>query len=121
MAIAEKEGFGMGPLSYCFCSDDHLLEINKEYLQHNYYTDIITFDLSDGASSIEGDIYISVDRVKENAKNMGVSTRMELMRVMVHGLLHLMGYKDKTPGQKSKMRKQEDLYLLLFDGMFHVK
>ena len=98
-------------LEYVFCTDDALLEINKEYLQHDYYTDIITFPLQD--SPIEGLLYISIDRVRENALELGYSFKQELHRVMVHGLLHLMGYDDKTDVEKSAMREMENECLQL--------
>ena len=91
-------------LNYTFCSDEELLEINKTYLDHNYYTDIITFDLSEINSQIEGDIYISIDRVKDNAKEHKVKKEIELYRVIAHGLLHLIGFKDKTQLQIKQMR-----------------
>jgi rRNA maturation RNase YbeY len=94
-------------LNYTFCSDEDLLEINKTYLNHDYYTDIITFDLSEGKKQIEGDIYISIDRVKENAKEHKVRKNNELYRVIAHGLLHLIGFKDKTKVQIQQMREGE--------------
>jgi rRNA maturation RNase YbeY len=94
-------------LNYTFCSDEDLLEINKTYLNHDYYTDIITFDLSEGKKQIEGDIYISIDRVKENAKEHKVKKDNELYRVIAHGLLHLIGFKDKTKVQIQQMREGE--------------
>ena len=94
-------------LNYTFCSDEDLLEINKTYLNHDYYTDIITFDLSEGKKQIEGDIYISIDRVKENAKEHKVRKDTELYRVIAHGLLHLIGFKDKTKVQIQQMREGE--------------
>lgn len=113
---AKNEGFIVEELNYIFCSDSYLLEINKEYLQHNYFTDIITFDNSEDPSAIQGDIFISVDRVKENAAGFGEPFEKELKRVMIHGLLHLMGYKDKTPKEKALMRRKEEDYLSLFHG-----
>jgi rRNA maturation RNase YbeY len=94
-------------LNYTFCTDEELLEINKTYLNHDYYTDIITFDLSEINSQIEGDIYISIDRVKDNAKEHKVKKEIELYRVIAHGLLHLIGFKDKTQLQIKQMRKAE--------------
>lgn len=104
----------LATLNYIFCSDDYLLEINKEYLNHDYYTDIITFDNTDEAGLIEGDIFISVDRVKENAENNSVDFMIELNRVIVHGLLHLLGFKDKSEEEKKEMRKNEDACLSLW-------
>jgi rRNA maturation RNase YbeY len=96
-------------LSYVFCSDDFLLKINQDYLQHDYYTDIITFDLSsDLQSPIIGEIYISVDTIRDNAKRFHSTTEKELHRVIFHGALHLCGYKDKTMKEKSEMINMED-------------
>ncbi|MEE1001704.1 MAG: rRNA maturation RNase YbeY, partial [Bacteroidales bacterium] len=92
---------------YILCDDDYLLEINKQYLQHEFYTDIITFDYVENGV-INGDIFISVDRVKENAASFGVSEREELMRVFAHGVLHLSGLKDATSEEVSQMRKAEN-------------
>ena len=92
--ISESEGYDLISLNYIFCSDEYLLEINKQYLDHDYYTDIITFDNSEDEGKIEGDIYISVDRVKENADTFGTDFETEMRRVLIHGLLHLMGYTD---------------------------
>ena len=101
----------LGNLTYIFCSDAYLLKINQEYLKHDYYTDIITFDLSASAKSVEGEIYISVDRIRENARKEGVSVKEELHRVIFHGALHLCGYKDKTQKDKSEMKRMENRYL----------
>ena len=106
----------MGEISIVVCSDEYLLDINKKYLNHNYYTDIITFDYTD-ASAVGGDLMISYDRVKENAKQEGVLIQQELNRVMVHGVLHLLGLKDKTKEEAKKMRSAEDEAL----KMFHVE
>lgn len=104
-----------GALNFIFCNDSFLLEINKKYLQHNYYTDIITFDYTEQADKktkiVSGDVFISIDRVKENAKGLGITFDNELKRVMIHGVLHLIGYADKAPADKKKMRKKEDNYL----------
>jgi probable rRNA maturation factor len=117
-ASALKEGYKIDLLSYIFCSDAYLLKINKEYLDHSTLTDIITFDLSEKNSpGIEGDIFISIERVKENAKLFKVPFSLELKRVMVHGLLHLMGYKDKTTSQAAQIRKKEDACLSLLNRM----
>lgn len=99
-----------GEVSVIFCSDDYLLKINEQYLNHNYYTDIVTFDYVEN-SVISGDLFISVDRVEENAGEMGVSFDEELYRVVFHGILHLCGYKDKTNAEKKVMREKEDFYL----------
>lgn len=102
----------LAEISFNFCSDKHLLSINKKYLNHNYFTDIITFDFCDN-SEISGDIYISVERVKENAKDNQVLFHVELARVIIHGVLHLCGYKDKTAKDLKTMRNKEDYYLSL--------
>ena len=101
-------------MNYIFCNDKRLLDINQQYLKHDYYTDIITFNLSEEDNKITGEIYISVDRVKENAELLGLSTAAELHRVIFHGALHLCGYKDKTSGEKVKMRGKEDYYLFKY-------
>ena len=95
-------------LSYIFCSDKYLLEINQKFLKHDYYTDIITFDLSETPKQVIAEVYISVDRVKDNARALGVSVKKELHRVIFHGALHLCGYKDKTVKDKGIMRLEED-------------
>ena len=95
-------------------SDEELLKLNQSALKHDTYTDIITFDLSDTEGIIDGEIYISVDRIKENASFFGVDFSNEYQRVLSHGLLHLMGFKDKTTEEKAEMRKQEDLALAIF-------
>ena len=105
--IIENKGYKLGTLSYILFDDDYLLEINKQYLQHEFYTDIITFDYVENGV-INGDIFISVDRVKENAASFGVSEREELVRVFAHGVLHLSGLKDATSEEASQMRKAEN-------------
>lgn len=110
---ASKEGFKTGTLNYIFCSDDYLIKINIQFLDHNTYTDIITFDYTEN-KTVNGDIYISIDRIRENAGKYGVSTEDELRRVMVHGLMHLCGYKDKKPKDKALMTSKEDFYLKKF-------
>lgn len=99
-----------GDLTFIFCSDDYLLEINKQYLQHDTYTDIITFNYNDG-HYVSGDIFISVDRVKENAATYKVNFEDELHRVMAHGVLHLLGYNDKSKKDEAEMRKMEEMAL----------
>ena len=111
--ILKNEKRKLQSLIYIFCSDDYLLKINQDFLKHNYYTDIITFDMSE-TKEIIGEVYISVERVKENAKNMGVSITNELHRVIFHGALHLCGYKDKVKPDIKKMRTREDFYLNQF-------
>jgi len=101
-------------LSYVFCNDEEMLKINKEHLHHDTYTDIITFDLGDKQNSIDGEIYISVDRTKENAAAFHVKPEEELARVVFHGLLHLLGHKDKNPEDQAKMRAAEEEALKLW-------
>jgi len=107
----EKEGFKLGELNYIFCSDEYLHQMNVSYLNHDTLTDIITFDNSDIEGKIIGDIFISVDRVSDNAKKFDVEFIDELNRVMVHGALHLLGYKDKKKEEQEKMRAKENYYL----------
>lgn len=110
----KKEGLSIESLNYVFCSDKYLLEINKQFLDHNYYTDIISFDLSEVSGQLIGEVYISVDRVKDNAKTHGASFTEELLRVIFHGALHFCGYKDKKPADVKKMRQMEDLWLTAY-------
>lgn len=107
----QAEGFKLKELNYIFCSDNYLLQINQQYLDHDTYTDIVTFDNSDIAQTITGDIFISIDRIRENAAKFGVTETNELHRVIIHGALHLLGYKDKSPVDKKKMTLKEDFYL----------
>jgi len=111
-AVAVREGYALGDLTYVFCTDDELRDINKRFLQHDYYTDVITFDYTQDKMA-SGDVFISIDRVNENAQTLGYQFVDELHRVLVHGLLHLMGYKDDTVASKNEMRSLEDLYLSL--------
>lgn len=108
--VCKEEGKSLGVLTVVFCSDNYLLKVNKKYLQHDYYTDIITFDYSEG-KTISGDLLVSTERVFENALSLGVEFKHELKRVLVHGVLHLIGYDDKTEALKSEMRNKEDYYL----------
>jgi len=101
-----------GEISIIFCSDDYLLKINKKYLNHDYFTDIITFNYNEN-NTIIGDLFISIDRVKENAKELKVDFNNELYRVIIHGVLHLCGYNDKTQDQQKEIRTKEDEYLVL--------
>lgn len=117
--VASMEKREVEALTYVFCSDEYLLEINRSHLNHDYYTDIITFDLSD-SGLINGEIYISIDRVKENARTYSAPVSQELLRVCFHGLLHLLGYKDKIPTDQALMRSKEDYYLDQYKT-FHVK
>lgn len=104
------EGYLCGEISIVLCSDDYLLEINRQHLNHDYYTDIITFQYSDN-QSVSGDLLISIDRVKENAERFKASTKDELHRVIIHGVLHLCGYKDKKKKDQQQMRLRENHYL----------
>jgi probable rRNA maturation factor len=113
-AKVQKAKKGGGSLKYVFVDDGYLLKMNTEFLNHNSYTDIITFDLSDGGSKIDGEIYISIDRVKENATQYKVPFADELKRVIFHGLLHLFGYKDKSAADQKLMRGMEDKWLREF-------
>jgi len=108
--IISEEKLQCGNINVIFCSDNYLLDINKKYLQHDYYTDIITFDYT-SKDIISGDIYISLERVQENADIFKVSYIEELYRIMFHGILHLAGYNDKTTADKKKMIFKEDYYL----------
>jgi len=117
-SLIAREKKQLNHLNYIFCSDKALLEINRKYLDHNFYTDIITFDLSSSPKEIFADFYISVDRIKENAKSLKVSLKEELHRVMFHGVMHLCGYNDKTESQRRVMRKKEDFYVNLYFSRF---
>ena len=110
-SIFTKEQKKLGGVSFIFCSDEYLRSINKRYLRHDYFTDIVTFDLSGKTEPVRGEVFISIDRVKDNAKLFGVSLKKELHRVIIHGVLHLCGYHDKTSGQKKQMTALEDNYL----------
>ena len=112
--LFEKEGKALAVLTYVFCTDKYLLSINRQFLDHDDYTDIITFCLSGPKEPIVGEIYISTDRIIENAHNLGVSLNEELHRVMFHGALHLCGYNDKLPLERRKMTRLEDKNLLLY-------
>ena len=107
----KKNKIKVESISYIFSSDKYLLKLNKDFLQHNYFTDIITFDNSNQKGKVEADIFISIDRVSANAKNFDTTFQNELHRVMIHGALHLMGYKDKTAPDKKKMRAAEEFWL----------
>jgi len=111
--VADKEGFKVKNLNYIFCSDEYLHKINVEYLEHDTYTDIITFDNSEDDNIIEGDIFVSIERVKENSQTLNTVFEDELKRVIVHGLLHLCGYDDHTPEDKAEMRRLESEYIVL--------
>lgn len=111
--VAETEQVTLDSLSIIFCSDDYLLKINQEYLDHDYFTDIITFDNSIDNSEIIGDVFISIDRVKENAAEYHEPFEKELSRVIIHGLLHLCGYNDKNEEEQKLMRQKENTYISL--------
>jgi len=108
--VIHSENKNIGEISYIFCDDEYLLEINKQYLNHDYYTDIITFNYNKG-SSLNGEIYISEPRVRENAEKFGTAFGSEMRRVIFHGFLHLCGYDDRTEGEKNKMSEMEEMYL----------
>jgi probable rRNA maturation factor len=109
--LFNSENMQLKNLKYIFCSDEYLLEINKQYLNHNTLTDIITFPLSEHGNPVSGEIYISIPRVKENAEKYKVEYQTELLRVIIHGALHLCGYSDKNKTQIKQMRSKEDYYL----------
>ena len=112
--IFKEENTGLESLSYIFCSNEYILDINKKYLNHNYYTDIITFDISEKKEGIVGEVYISVEMIRENAKKFDTTIKEELHRVIFHGALHLCGFKDKTLSKKKKMTAAEDKYLGIY-------
>lgn len=108
--VIDSESFKEGDINVIFCSDDYLLEMNKQYLQHDYFTDIITFDYTDD-KVISGDLFISLDRIKENADEFADDYVQEIYRVVIHGVLHLCGYKDHSAEEKEEMRSKENHYL----------
>ena len=114
LRVIVQEGKELNALSFIFCSDEYLLRLNTEYLQHDTYTDVITFPYAEGPV-VEGDIFISVERVKENALVFQSAFDRELCRVMVHGVMHLCGYGDKTPEEQSEMREKENEYIRLWE------
>lgn len=116
--VVMRRGKTVGNINYLFCDDEYLLDANKRYLNHDTYTDIITFDYVAG-NLVSGDIMISVDRVGENAVKFGVPFERELHRVVIHGVLHLLGQGDKSDEESAEMRRQEEEALCLFDAMFH--
>jgi rRNA maturation RNase YbeY len=115
--LVSLESFELGDITLIFCTDEELLAINKEHLAHDYYTDIITFNYNND-SILSGDLFISVDRITDNAQQLGVSMEEELHRVCYHGVLHLVGYNDKTDDEIALMRAKENFYL---NKLFHVK
>jgi len=114
-AVAAEYGFGVGNINYILCSDERELEVNKEFLGHDYYTDVITFDYST-ASTLNGDIFISLDTVRSNAEMVGTTFEHELHRILIHGVLHLTGQGDKTPETKAQMTEKEERALLKLKG-----
>ena len=122
MGIVDLYGKKTGSINFIFCSDDKILEINKSYLKHNYYTDVISFDYTENKAAISGDIFISIDMVLHNAKKFNSAFNLELMRVIIHGVLHFLGQKDKTKNETKKMREAENSAILaLKEILFHVE
>ncbi|WP_445432033.1 rRNA maturation RNase YbeY [Chryseobacterium indoltheticum] len=108
--IIVSEGKKLGEINYIFCDDEYLLKVNQDYLQHDYYTDIITFDYVKG-KTISGEIFVSLQRISDNASTLSKNYEEELRRVLAHGILHLCGYKDKTEEEEQLMRSKEDFYI----------
>ena len=119
-AVAKAHGKNPGNITYVFCSDDYILQTNREFLQHDYYTDIITFDYTRG-NRISGDLVISLDTVRSNAEGLGVPYSRELLRVVIHGVLHLCGINDKGPGEREIMERHENEALVLYDKLFEAQ
>ena len=116
--VARTEGWQTGEVSYIFCTSAHLLDMNRQYLGHDYYTDVITFDYGNRRTrTASGDIFIDVETVSDNARIYGTTSRREMLRVIVHGLLHLCGQKDKTPRTEAQMHRKEDKYLAMLDAI----
>lgn len=111
--IIPTEGKKLGTLNYIFCDDEYLLKVNRDFLDHDYYTDIITFDYVKG-NTISGDIFVSLPRISENAVTLQKDYDSELLRVLAHGILHLCGYKDKSAQENTEMRAKEDFYLNIY-------
>lgn len=114
--VAKRHGYKVGDVSYIFCSDEKILEVNKQYLQHDYYTDIITFDYTE-EGIISGDLFISLDTVRTNAEQFHATYDSELYRVIIHGILHLCGINDKGPGEREIMEAHENDALTLWKEM----
>ena len=112
-AVAAYYGFSVGNINYIFCSDERELEVNRQFLGHDYYTDVITFDYTSG-KTLNGDIFISLETVRSNAEMMGVSFDAELLRIIIHGVLHLTGQGDKTPETKAQMTEKEEHALAMY-------
>ena len=121
--VIRKENKKLGCVNFVYCSDNYLLDLNKTYLKHHDLTDVITFNFSENKKIIEGDVYISIERVKENSKTFTEPFILELLRTMVHGVLHLIGYDDKKKGDKTLMIEKENYFLSAFkeNKKFHVK
>ena len=121
--VAAEEGYALGEVNYIFCSSERLLEMNRQFLGHDYFTDVITFDYSDlrGTRTVAGDIFIDVATVADNARIYSALPLTEMLRVIVHGLLHLCGQKDKTPYANRQMHRKENKYLKLFAAEFPEK
>lgn len=117
LSIFRREKKLVDSINYIFCTDEYLLSINQQYLKHDTYTDIVTFEISEPGAPVLSDIYISIDRVQENARLLEVTFTTELLRVMIHGVLHLCGYKDKSSVDKKVMTSKEDFYLKLLDSV----
>jgi len=113
-SIFKKEKQSLGSINYIFCSDRALLEINKKYLNHDFYTDVITFDLSTDSKAMSAEVYISIERIRDNAKQLGLSIKSELHRVLFHAALHLCGYNDQKKKDKEIMRKRETELLAIY-------
>ena len=113
-SVAKAHGRILGPLSYIFCNDPKIIEVNRQFLNHDYYTDIITFDYSRG-KLISGDMFISLDTVASNAESVGATYDLELLRVIIHGILHLCGINDKGPGEREIMEHEENIALNLYN------
>lgn len=118
-AVAQEEGYALGDVTYIFCSSEVHRKMNIDFIGHDYFTDVITFDYSDlkGEGIVSGDIFIDVDTVKDNARIYGATFISEMHRIIVHGVLHLCGQKDKTPRAEKQMHRKEDKYLALLDEM----
>lgn len=114
-AVAQSYGKKIGDIAYIFCDDEKILEVNRQYLQHDYYTDIITFDYTEG-DTISGDLFISLDTVKSNSGEQGTAYEEELHRVIIHGVLHLCGINDKGPGEREQMEAAENKALALLEA-----
>lgn len=113
--VIEKEEHISGNINIIFCSDDFLMKLNRKYLKHNTFTDIITFPMTEEEKIIGGDLYISKERVFENAKTFKIKPTLEILRVIIHGILHLLGYDDRSEEERENMRRKEDFYLKILD------